>query len=273
MKFGFILKFIFILLVFFLFSFIHFLFRLSLESVNASVMLSYCLLAFIIILVCGREAIKMNLRKADVIASLFHVFAFLAVLFMPFIPFIKSSHLAAVHYTALFSLIITIFYAALFEELAYRYIIYGIFRENGRILTGLIVSSLIFSLSHAGNPDINIFGFLNIFLFGALFNYIYIVHGDLGYPIMFHFFWNILNALFMPGYVSGLSTDKLIAYELGEEVPRVFSGGGFGIEGSALLTVLLAGYAFILVRKYGLAPLLPKGHTDPEEGSSEASSR
>lgn len=102
--------------------------------------------------------------------------------------------------------------------------------------TALIISSIIFTLIHGLNPNVEYLGLTNIFLAGLLLGIPYIYTKNLWFPIALHFSWNLFQTLF--GFnVSGMESYSLIEFEIID--PNIFNGGAFGFEGSILSIILL----------------------------------
>jgi membrane protease YdiL (CAAX protease family) len=105
--------------------------------------------------------------------------------------------------------------------------------------TALIVSSLIFSLLHALNPNVDLFSLANIFLAGILLGISYIHTKNLWFPIALHLSWNLFQTMF--GFnVSGQDFYSLIEFSVTEN--NKLNGGAFGFEGSifSLVAMLIA---------------------------------
>lgn len=111
----------------------------------------------------------------------------------------------------------------------------------------LVFSSILFSLMHGFNPNMDWFSYLNLFLAGILLGSTYIFTKNLWFPIALHFSWNFFQTLF--GFnVSGQDFYSLIEFKIAK--PNLINGGLFGFEGSifciliqlVLITALLVYY-------------------------------
>lgn len=99
----------------------------------------------------------------------------------------------------------------------------------------LILSSILFSLLHGFNPNMDWFSYLNLFLAGILLGSTYIFTKNLWFPIALHFSWNFFQSLF--GFnVSGQNIYSLIEFKITK--PNLINGGSFGFEGSILCIVI-----------------------------------
>jgi hypothetical protein len=109
----------------------------------------------------------------------------------------------------------------------------------------LIISSLLFSLIHGANPNVDWLGLVNLFLAGILLGLSYIHTRNLWFPIALHLSWNLFQSLF--GFnVSGQDFYSLVNFTIVEN--SMLNGGDFGLEGSvfcfAAQLVLITGIAW-----------------------------
>ena len=114
----------------------------------------------------------------------------------------------------------------------------------------LIVSSLLFSLMHGLNPNVDLFSLFNIFLAGILLGISYIHTKNLWFPIALHFSWNLFQTFF--GFnVSGQDFYSLIEYKITEN--NFLNGGAFGFEGSIFsaiaMIIVIVGIAYYYNKK------------------------
>jgi membrane protease YdiL (CAAX protease family) len=111
----------------------------------------------------------------------------------------------------------------------------------------VVVTSLLFALSHWGNPDVTLLGLANIGLAGVLLGAVFFSPGGVWAAWGAHLGWNLsLAALGAP--VSGLPLAiPLLEYDPGG--PAWVSGGAFGPEGGVLASVATIG-AIILVSRW-----------------------
>lgn len=118
---------------------------------------------------------------------------------------------------------------AIFEEVLMRgYILRNLMYSFNKY-TALIISSILFSVIHGFNPNMDWFSYLNLFLAGILLGSTYIFTKNLWFPIALHFSWNFFQSLF--GFnVSGQDFYSLIEFKIA--VPNLINGGLFGFEGS-----------------------------------------
>jgi len=139
---------------------------------------------------------------------------------------------------------------ALAEEIFFRgYVLRNLMNSYNKYLA-LVISSVIFSLIHGFNPNIDIIGFTNIFLSGILLGITYIHTKNLWFPIALHFSWNFFQTVL--GFnVSGQNAYSVIEFSRNENTN--LNGGSFGFEGSLLsilaITIILIAIIIYYNRK------------------------
>lgn len=126
---------------------------------------------------------------------------------------------------------------AISEELVFRGYILNNLMDSMPYYHALGISAVIFAIMHGVNPNVTITGMINIFLAGMLFGIYYIHRGNLYFPIMLHLSWNFFQGPIFGFEVSGMATQETIQQNV--TGPEWITGGSFGFEGSAVLTVLL----------------------------------
>jgi membrane protease YdiL (CAAX protease family) len=139
-----------------------------------------------------------------------------------------------------------LFFGAMGEELLFRgYAFQLLIRTLGPFAT-ILPTSVIFGLLHAANPDANALGIVNTVAWGILFGYAVWRTGALWLPIGLHFGWNFALPLLgsnLSGFTMGVT-----GYTLQWNVGVLWSGGGYGVEGSLLTTGIVVAL-FLALRK------------------------
>jgi membrane protease YdiL (CAAX protease family) len=125
---------------------------------------------------------------------------------------------------------------AMGEEMLFRgYAFQVLLRRWGPFAT-ILPTAVLFASAHSGNPDAGWLPLLNTFLWGVLFGLCFLRSGDLWLPIGLHFGWNWTLPLFGVN-LSGF-TMSVTGYRMSWSAGPLWSGGGYGLEGS-LLTLLI----------------------------------
>lgn len=120
---------------------------------------------------------------------------------------------------------------AVVEETLFRgYILKNLMSSYNKYIA-LIVSSILFSLMHSFNPNVDLFSLFDLFLAGFLLGLSYIYTKNLWFPIAMHLSWNLFQTLL--GFnVSGQDFYSIIEFKINES--NLINGGVFGFEGSYL---------------------------------------
>jgi uncharacterized protein len=122
------------------------------------------------------------------------------------------------------------------EELVVRGYVYHALRERWRAGTAALASSVLFSLLHAANPGLSAVALANIVLAGLILAALVERSGSLWGATTAHGAWNFAVACLASLPVSGFSVFHLLKVAVTGD-PQL-TGGGFGPEGSLLLTAL-----------------------------------
>ncbi len=142
--------------------------------------------------------------------------------------------------------ILTFIVIAIVEEVLLRGYVLRNFMISFNKYIALILSSVIFSLLHFFNPNINAFALLELFIAGILLGISYLYTKNLWFPIGLHFSWNLVQS-FLGFNVSGNDMYSIVELKLNEN--NIINGGAFGFEGSIfslvfsiIIIVFIEGY-------------------------------
>jgi membrane protease YdiL (CAAX protease family) len=122
---------------------------------------------------------------------------------------------------------------AWWEELVFRGIILQNMIKGLGLVWAVIISSILFGLVHAGNPDATLMSTLMIAFITTQLIYAYLKTGQLWLPIGFHLGWNFFQASVFGFASSGQASPTMITQN--PVGPDWLSGGAFGAEGSILV--------------------------------------
>ena len=133
--------------------------------------------------------------------------------------------------------LVTIFIpAVVHEELLFRGYAFQRFYRWRRGFA-IIFVAIVFAALHAGNESVTHLGLVNIFLGGVLLGLAYGRYERLWFPIGLHLAWNLMTGPILGHEVSGYESMRTLFVETGDGSPWV-TGGEFGLEGSAWMTVI-----------------------------------
>jgi Predicted metal-dependent membrane protease len=134
--------------------------------------------------------------------------------------------------------LIMFFAAAWFEEVMCRGYIQGRLMGKMNKFLALAITSVIFSVLHLANPNVDILPVINLFLAGIMLGASYMYTQNLWFPIVLHQFWNWIQGSVLGYEVSGIkNTSSLLTLYLPKK--NSVNGGDFGFEGSIICTILL----------------------------------
>ena len=135
------------------------------------------------------------------------------------------------------------------EELLFRgYAFQLLIRTLGPFAT-ILPTSLMFGLMHSANPGVSVLAIINTVAFGILFGYAVWRTEALWLSIGLHFGWNVALPLLgsnLSGLIMGVT-----GYTLKWNVGVFWSGGDYGVEGSALTTFI------VVVLFFAIQKLIP----------------
>lgn len=130
------------------------------------------------------------------------------------------------------------------EEWIFRGYMYRALKERWAWWVAALVTSLGFALMHSANPNFSAAALANTFLAGVLLALLVERSGSLWSATLAHGVWNFAVASLASLPVSGLEVFHLLQTSVTGPAP--LTGGGFGPEGSLLLTALALPLAAIL---------------------------
>ena len=100
-------------------------------------------------------------------------------------------------------------------------------------IIAVLLSSALFGLAHAGNPNSSIFAVVNIVLAGIMLAIPFVITERLSLPIGLHFAWNFFQAGVFGFPVSGMNSPASVIH-ISQGGAEWWTGGGFGPEGGVI---------------------------------------
>ena len=122
------------------------------------------------------------------------------------------------------------------EEILSRGYIMSVLKQTRNIWLILIGPALIFAALHLGNEGIDVLSFINLFLVGVLFAYMFMKSKNIWMPIGYHITWNYFQGYIWGFGVSGVSVNGL--YKIENVTNNIINGGEFGPEGGIIVTIV-----------------------------------
>lgn len=143
--------------------------------------------------------------------------------------------------------LLTLISGAMLEEVMFRGYPFQRLVESATPIGGVLILSALFGAVHLGNPSASVWSFLNTTAVGVLFCIAYLRTQSLWMPWAIHFAWNATLGLVFGLPVSGLTSFAVVVRSKAAG-PEWLTGGSYGIEASALGTVvILLGIAAVVL--------------------------
>lgn len=147
---------------------------------------------------------------------------------------------------------------ALFEEVLFRaLLVTGILLTFGkRRVLAILLSAIVFGLSHAANPGTSPLSLLSSSLGGAVYAIAFVGSGSIWLPLGLHFAWNFVQGPLLGMTVSGQAAPGL--FQAVDYGPTLFSGGVYGPEAglvgiAARVATVVGVLAWLKLRRGGSA--------------------
>lgn len=119
--------------------------------------------------------------------------------------------------------------------------------RRSAILLAWLISSAVFGLLHAGNPNVTVVSTVNLFLAGLFLGLPFLLTDQLAMPIGIHITWNFFQGNVFGFPVSGTSNNETTFIAVQQGGPDLWTGGAFGPEAGLLgLAAILVGSLLIV---------------------------
>ena len=119
--------------------------------------------------------------------------------------------------------------------------------RRSAILLAWLISSAVFGLLHAGNPNATVVSTVNLFLAGLFLGLPFLLTDQLAMPIGIHITWNFFQGNVFGFPVSGTSNNETTFIAVQQGGPDLWTGGAFGPEAGLLgLAAILVGSLLIV---------------------------
>lgn len=142
------------------------------------------------------------------------------------------------------------------------------------LLIAVILTSSLFGIAHATNPEASFVSTLNIILAGFMLALPFVLTGSLALSVGIHFSWNFVMGGIYGLPVSGVGVRRSLI-QVHEVGPDIFTGGKFGPEagltgifGMLLITFLIYAYHKKKYRKVGVHSSFLTNYLDGRESFS-----
>lgn len=159
--------------------------------------------------------------------------------------------------------------AAVTEELFFRGVLFRIIERRIGTWAALVLTGVLFGLSHLFNPDATLWGALAIAIeAGGMFAAVYAATRNLWVPIGLHFGWNFAQGGVFGAAVSGNGESEGLLNGV-TSGPTLLTGGDFGPEASlyAVLTGVAVTIVFLcLARRRGT--MVPRRRRTARDGAA-----
>jgi uncharacterized protein len=145
---------------------------------------------------------------------------------------------------SLLSVFALLVFAAAFEEVLFRGILFGSLEKSLGTAWALAISGILFGALHLGNTNATSVGALAVGLAGVALGALFVWTRDLWLLTGIHVFWNFMQGPIFGVAVSGNTFQSLIQPQI--RGAEVFTGGAFGFEAGIITIALCLASSFLV---------------------------
>lgn len=131
---------------------------------------------------------------------------------------------------------------------------FGSITPQKATIFAVIISSSIFGMLHAGNPNASLTAVINIILAGVMLAIPFIITGRLALSIGLHFSWNFFQGGIFGFRVSGMEFRNSVI-QIQQDGPEWWTGGAFGPEAGLIGIIgilLILGLSILYLKQTGV---------------------
>lgn len=132
-----------------------------------------------------------------------------------------------------------LFTVAFIEELLFRSFLINTFNFKFSWSTSIFISSILFAIIHLNNSNIGLLPIFNTFIAGVLLGLLYFKASSLWLPILYHFFWNLFQSMFLNTPISGQVWSPSLIQITSTDNLSFILGGNYGFENTFVATIFL----------------------------------
>ncbi len=126
------------------------------------------------------------------------------------------------------------------EETVCRGFMMTSFGSKGGAVAGMLLNSLLFGALHLLNSGVTVLSILNVILFGVFMSVLVLKLNSIWMACAIHTVWNFVQGNFFGILVSGNQFGPSVFRFESVSGKELFNGGGFGMEGGLVTSVILA---------------------------------